>query len=932
MVFDLSNVDEPTLLGRIPIFGTPLEMAVWGNVVVIVVSDWGQSADGTLFPGSFVRGYDASDPGSIQSIGEVAVRGLVQDSRVLGHPASDSGVLYMLSAETGLSYEFDPIKGFTASATDEALSVAVTCVTFGPAGLRKADEKEFPSRLGYRAARFYVTDGAILLAHDDVPDEPDAGQTDSPMRLVYLDITDTAGAIRERGSVAVNGVPAGSWGDRNRNYLDFADQAYAHVYLCVGSCVEFLFGSYHLLQTVDFTDPDHPVLASELRIESVVDGSSAAEVSGAGSATIAPPFGLDDTILFDRNRMYRSLETYAEASLPVEIYDLSDPAAPKLASKPRLPGSAELFVPSGSGLFTVSTQFVRTTESSRGRQASLSYLDVTDASAPRIIDTVVFGQDAAETTTARTVEAFTEDDGRGLLVLPFNSRSRTESTHDNGLQLFEFEPPSTSGSGSLTLSGAAHTRGWVVRGLRVDDRLVSLGNETLAVIDDSDRANPVVVNELTLARRVLDVVPQTDALLELSSEWWDSEASTSALRVRPLDDPEENRLEPKPPELSIPGSGTRVFTNGSGALAYVVTCAELPVAGATSSEWRTSVHVVDRSTPEPSLRGNVELPGSWCFSFHSGFDISDWLDGDSIVQLGDDLLAFWRWAPSMVADPRRQSLYVVDVSDPDQPTLGSTSIADPSSGWWWGNMRVVDGTLYVTHHEGVFAPTDEAASAAQYSSVYQGRIAYMPPDQTEPGLYVSYYLDRIDLSDPTHPRVQSSINVPGLVVGAREADPSIMFTIDFRYDDEFGLYDQLDVVRIQAEQAEILSAVPLGGYAGRPVVQADQVYVSVYVVDSSGPSQLELHQIDLSDPTQPVDSVVDEQPMGWLLDVAGDRVFLTSTWTEGIDIYRLSEGAPPVFERFVRAHRSDQWSPLKRWNDTVYLPTGYWGVQAVQLE
>jgi len=40
MVFDVSNVDAPKLLGRSPVFGSPVEMTVQGGVATMILGDW----------------------------------------------------------------------------------------------------------------------------------------------------------------------------------------------------------------------------------------------------------------------------------------------------------------------------------------------------------------------------------------------------------------------------------------------------------------------------------------------------------------------------------------------------------------------------------------------------------------------------------------------------------------------------------------------------------------------------------------------------------------------------------------------------------------------------------------------------------------------------------------------------------------------------
>src|SRR4051812_39501141 len=99
MVFDVSDVDHPKMLGRSAIFGSPVEMLVRNGIAVVVVADWyGQLDDGTPFRGSIVRGLDATDPSNTKVLGEAKLGGWVRDTRVVGD------VLYAVSEDYGWSY------------------------------------------------------------------------------------------------------------------------------------------------------------------------------------------------------------------------------------------------------------------------------------------------------------------------------------------------------------------------------------------------------------------------------------------------------------------------------------------------------------------------------------------------------------------------------------------------------------------------------------------------------------------------------------------------------------------------------------------------------------------------------------------------------------------------------------------------------------
>ena len=99
----------------------------------------------------------------------------------------------------------------------------------------------------------------------------------------------------------------------------------------------------------------------------------------------------------------------------------------------------------------------------------------------------------------------------------------------------------------------------------------------------------------------------------------------------------------------------------------------------------------------------------------------------------------------------------------------------------------------------------------------------------------------------------------------------------------------------------------------------------------TGPTST-LHQIDLTNPNAPVDSTSPTTlGWGWLLGVAGDRALVTSGWGSGnnVDVYQLSAQAPK-YEQTIRTLGWDTES-IKRQGNTLFIASGYWGTQAVQL-
>jgi hypothetical protein len=935
MVFDVTNPDAPQLLGRSPIFGDPQEMIVQNGVAVVVVGDWyGQDVDGTPFHGSIVRGLDATDPTNIKTVGEVKLGGWVQDTRVVGN------VLYAVIQDYGWEYGWYggwagygyygggggvavPVSGGVATNSGGTGSngpkVAIASVSFANGVVTKAGYQAFPNATG---GVFNVTPNSIMLASAaaDTTGTDSAGHT----TLQYVDISDPNGAIKLRGSFVTNGAITG-WGpDNGRWNLDFADGATAHALGCADQYCGGVTDSY-VLSTVDFSNPDSPKEVSELTI---------------------PNLGWSAAARFSNNLLYLSPNGYYgsgnNVQTPFSIYDLSNPAAPKIAGTTQIDGSVWLYIPGGGHLFSVGS-----TEQTNSNQVSVQYLDVSNPSAPKVVGTSNFGQGWAWTPAASTFKAFTVDDSKGLAVVPFSGWDYNSQTYANGVQLIQYT------STGITGGGAAHTRGWVERGIFVNNRLFSLSDQALASIDYSNPSAPRVVNELTLARNVINAQPQGTTIAELSSDWWGNDTTTSEMRVLPISNAAESTDDGHATSLSIPGVGAQVFQNAN--LSYVVTSVQTPgpcnpwgnsaggvdgptPVGGTGGKtgctvWTQQVQVVDTSNGNAVIRGTVTLPplpngwGGWGWE---GFWYYDWFDGADVVQVGGNALAFRRWFPyyAPTANGGYQyvdsldALYVVDLSNPDAPSLASTSVTtDPDT--WWGNMRAVGNTLYTTHYEWMQKPSANDPSGTAYT--------------------VRYYLDQIDLSDRSHPKVGAKINVPGVLVGASTSDPSILYTIDYRWSDSGNNpFNEFDAVKIDGNLAYLQSQTQIDGWVGNVIVQNDKAYMSAEqyqwaVVNSNGtytPPFVDLHQLDLTKPAAPVDRISTDKAngWGWLLSVQGDRAVVTSGWGPvGIDIYKLSDTAAPAFDQSVRTLG---WgvNGITRQDNTLYLSSGYWGVQPVTLQ
>jgi hypothetical protein len=914
MVFDVTNVDQPILLGRSPIFGDPQEMFVNDGVAVVVVGDWyGTSPDGLPFYGSIARGLDCNDPTNIKDVGDAYLRGYVQDTRVVGN------VLYTVAQDSGWEYGWEYGVGGLAGSTTPTPSVVLASVSFAGGVVTKVGEQVVS---GYGGV-FNVTPISIMLATQPAstdPSNPYGASTQTTLQ--YIDITDSSGAIQPRGSITVNGALNG-WGpDNGRWNLDFSDTRYAHTIGCADEYCGDSSDTY-VVNTVDFGNPDAPVVVSSLPVANL--GWSAA------ARFDVDPAGAYSRLYLSPNGSYST----SSGQTPLSIYDLANPAAPKLAGSTTLDGNIWLFIPDGDQLFALGNSSI-TSGTYDQSLVEVQYLDVTDPSAPMALGTSQFGSGWSWSPAAETFKAFVVNQAQGLAVVPFSGWDPNSSAYTNGVELVQFTPT------GLVSSGTARTKGWVERGIFVKNRLVSLSDQALAVIDYTNPAAPQVITEMTLARNVVSARPQGSTIAELSSDWYGNDLTSSELRILPIANAAETSDDGTAVSASVPGVDAQVFQNGT--LSYVVTDVQLTVPcptangvkgpSGTCTAGTQQVTVVDTSNGGAVPRGTVTLP-TLPYSYYDGwgwdgFWYYDWYDGADVVQVGADALAFRRWLPEYSYDPSTgypvysddfDALYVVDLTNADAPTLASLTITADTTAWW-GNMQAIGDTLYTTHYEWLERPDPQAPSGTVWWS--------------------KYYLDQIDLSDRAHPLIGQKINVPGTLVGASSEDPSVLYFADYSWDGQ-NENDAIAVCKLDSGKCNLQSYTPLDGYMGSVIVQNDKAYLTVqeygwlWQAGANGVAQqpyMELHQIDLTQPQSPVDRVSTnpDNGWGWLLAVQGDRAVVTSGWGEvAVDIYQLSDTAAPAFQQTVRTLG---WgtNAITRQDNTLYLSSGYWGVQPIVLQ
>ena len=552
---------------------------------------------------------------------------------------------------------------------------------------------------------------------------------------------DRRSAARSPSTGSVQG-----WGaDNGRWNLDFADGKTAHVVGCAGGSTAATAPGY---------SARHRRLHQPRRAGARSRSSPSRRRAGASPRASTP------TACTCRP----TPTTTTTAPTPRRSRSTTSPIRRRRSSPARttIPGTVWNILPAPQHAPLRARQRLRRTPST-GESVSLKYLDVTNPTAPPLLGTrrsAAAGLDAG----GRHLQGVHMDATKGLVVLPFSGWS------------YDSRRPTTTACSSSSsrrrrerTAGAAHTKGWVERGIFVEQppgvaqRSGARGrrlHEPRRAGGDR-RADAGAQRHRRAARRR----HHRRDLERLVGQRRDRvRGARAADRQRRGDDRRRRhpdaerrgrqraRLPQRRPRLRrhqrarrrAPARG-RARGGGTQLLS-----ARRAGAGGRSLERRRA-----------SLRGKVQLPvDPWGYYWAGAGGASGGTTGTTAprrVQVGNDALAFRRWEPIYDANGRyvdtNSSLYVVDLSNPDAPAMASTLITDDPDGWW-GNMRVVGDTLYTTHYEWFYRAG--------------GRLQSAGP--------CSYYADRIDLSDRAHPRIEAKINVPGLLVGGSDTDPSICST------------------------------------------------------------------------------------------------------------------------------------------------------------
>src|SRR5690606_36174018 len=176
-----------------------------------------------------------------------------------------------------------------------------------------------------------------------------------------------------------------------------------------------------------------------------------------------------------------------ERTDPLFTLDLSDPANPKQAGELEMPGWVYHMEPRGDRLLGLGYD-----QGNEEGALTVSLFDVSDMSAPSMIDRVNFGGDWGwlSEDQDRIHKAFRVLDDSQLVLVPFSGNSYTADDdcaryeYVSGVQLVDWA------NDALDLRGVARSVGQARRGFLYEDRLFTVSYDRVQTFDVSDRDEP----------------------------------------------------------------------------------------------------------------------------------------------------------------------------------------------------------------------------------------------------------------------------------------------------------------------------------------------------------------------------------------------------------------------------------------------------------
>ncbi|WP_437307140.1 beta-propeller domain-containing protein [Sorangium sp. So ce388] len=493
-----------------------------------------------------------------------------------------------------------------------------------------------------------------------------------------------------------------------------------------------------VLRFVSLPGPWQPDAKPGIHTFSIV---SSQDIAPLGATELdLPPFAELRSVYFDGDRAYALMR---QLKTPVLTVDLSDPAHPAQVGGIAVPGTVYLVEPRGDRLFALGAD-----HDAGERPLQVSLFDVSDLANPTLLQRVAFGGRDARIAQERDRihEALALFDGLGTLAVPYHETGFEAecSTLTTGIQLVDFTRD------TLAKRGAAATRAQTRRVLASGERLVAVSDLGVEAFGIEDRGAPAKVAGIALATLASSTVAVDDIVVRVGADtdtgggaWLEVASAASPGLAEPIARLDHSALFADVPACHDEFGNALLFAHGQ----------HVYVLSSTSGYAQTHLAIVDVGDPAaPRVVAQRDLPfspGALYYTDRLGAVVSA---GSPVVQAGSTLVIRHASDDGYYHDeyarpPHEAWLELLDLSDPLNPRHSSVELPEGA-----GHAGLqIDGT-----------------------TVLVSRWVPLPDDPSR----ARFYLDRVDVADPSSPVVRASVNVPGSLLAFDGASRRLL-TMDY---------------------------------------------------------------------------------------------------------------------------------------------------------
>lgn len=866
VLIDMSVPDAPFVRGRVAFQAQPVDMYLKNGKAYIVMSDYftywqfDSDADPLGFHGSQVLVVDVANPSAPAVNGSFNVQGEVTDTRIVGD------VLYAVSKRNAEYWRYDTQDW---QDTSWVLSIDLHDV----ANIHKVDEKEF--RGAANIIQVYQT--ALSVAAIDpnyyLVDEDNARQT----KITYVDISDPNGAIAVGGSAYVPGTVEDKFKmDLDAGQLRVISQDWYWDSSAPGS-----------LTVLDATTPGQ----LEQRAQIVI-----ASDTGVPGNSVQP-----QATRFVGSDLFVNLCWYDTSTrrCRLDFYDLANPDQPGKVGTLPVDGPVTHFEARGDRLLALGSYYYTNWNTS----PQIALFDIKDLRNVRRLSVANIGEINASSVALQDYKAFKVIDELGLILLPLSWLETDPATGytvgKQGAQIVDWK------NDQVVTRGRVAQNGYVQRAIAFKNRVVSISDDQLQVIDATNRDQPVATANLFLVRNVVDVFNIKGNAVQLGTAENDD---TWRFFVLPFG---EDDMAKSLAELPVAMNVTYQIRAGD----------FISVIGNDQSTGAQLISTADFSDPlKPRWRGTYRLSDEiqhiYSGAYRGYWSFYDYYwNPNAGMPLESQLLP--ATTRTVKGDPNGRRYYentlrLIDLRNPDAPGLASGSLGMPD--YPFINKVAHGKVLYSTH-------TEPALDANGNPKQYHER----------------YFLDRVDASDPAALKLLPKVNIPGRLVDVDSAG-KLLYTVDYQWDEHGQRRNSFNSLRLDNDTATLVSVLPVGDEIDRAKYLDRELWLSTHSYPWYGRND------DSPDSRQPytrltrlrfdeqgnVSSTDEHDVSGYhfdLLDIEGTKVYLASSYPTGLLILDAADFANPTI---LGASRTVGYvSKLVREGDYLYLPMGSYGVRRV---